>query len=307
MEKKEENKIPAHSPESSGVGGKHAVTNTYAEDMAKVLEDDKGGLIKKIIHQEEEREVEKRNLSPESTKNRLFMLVGILLIFTALAIFFSFFFKNDINTVDVPVPFTLLIFNDKTGFIEIADFSKDQITQIVRNAVNTTTVKQGGIEGIYLTENKKVVGFKRFIALIKGNYISANIGDSGNFIDNNFLMGVVNNETFPVSLEGKDFFILLKIRSVADIFDSMRVWENKMFSDLYGFFGMDISPETKYLLTKNFKNSIVQNKNARILYDNDNKIVMMYIFANDNSIIITDTENATGEIILRLASSQIKK
>ncbi len=35
--------------------------------------------------------------------------------------------------------------------------------------------------------------------------------------------------------------------------------------------------------------------------------VLLYSFADDNSVLITDTESATREIILRLASAQKKK
>ena len=101
--------------------------------------------------------------------------------------------------------------------------------------------------------------------------------------------------------------MLLKMRSIPDIFEILRAWESKMFFDLHGFLGINISPETKYLLTANFEDGIVENKNARILYDLDRKIVIMYVFAEDNSVIITENNAAVREIILRLASSQIKK
>ena len=294
MEKDSE--IPALPP-VSGAGGKHNIAQTYAEDMAKVIEDDKGGLIKKIIHGEEEREARKRNMSPESKKNRLFMLVSLLLVLMGLATLFFFFFKKDNSTVLTESQFAPIIFNDKSAFFEVKGFNKDEITQTVLNEINTTQVKTGGIEGIYLTINKQILGLREFIILIKSNFIP---GDNTFFINNNFLLGVVNAET-------KDFFILLKVRSTVDIFDAVRAWEGKMFSDLHGFFGVSISPETQYLLTKEFQDGIVQNKNVRILYDNENKIIMMYIFADDTSVIITNTENATQEIMLRLASSQIKK
>jgi hypothetical protein len=87
----------------------------------------------------------------------------------------------------------------------------------------------------------------------------------------------------------------------------MRAWEEKMFSDLHGFFGFEISTETKSLLNENFQDGIIQNKNARILYDANKKIVMMYIFADDDSVIITNTEDAAKEIMLRLAASRVKK
>ena len=54
------------------------IVETYADDMAKVLESDTGGLVKKIIHGEEEHEAEKRNFSPESQRNKIFMALGAL-------------------------------------------------------------------------------------------------------------------------------------------------------------------------------------------------------------------------------------
>jgi hypothetical protein len=276
---------------------KNKIVQTYAEDMAKVIEDSQGGVIKKIIRGQEESEALKRNLSPQSKKNKFFMLISFLLIFLAFATLSFFSFRTKINTVEPAKQFVSPIFNDANTFTEIKGLTKDQITQTVLNGVRATKVKNGGVEGIYLTEDKNnIVGLRKFITLIQSNFIPGDVA----FVDDNFLMGVVNGET-------KDFFILLKVRSMIDVFDPLRAWENKMFSDLHGFFSIAISPETKYLLTASFQDGIIQNKNARILYGTDNKIIMMYILADDNSVIIADNENAAREIMLRLASSQIKK
>ena len=287
---------------------KNKVVETYSEDIAKVLEDDKSGLIKKILHEEEEHEIEKRNLSPESTKNRFFMLVGLLFILFGFTTLFYFILTRDIPTVPTEKQFMPLIFSDTSIFIEVKDFKKEEIVRTVFNGVNTTKVKNGGVEGIYLTYDKKVIGLRKFVTLIQGNFILSNI----NLVNDDFLLGVVNGETKSArppeqSEAGGDFFILLKMRSMADIFNSLRAWENKMFFHLHGFFGVDISSETKYLLTANFEDGVVKNKNARILYGKDGKIVMMYISANDTSVIITNTESAAQEIMLRLAYSRVQK
>ncbi len=286
---------------------KSKIVRTYAEDMAKVIEDDKSGLVKKIIQGEEKHEIEKMNLSPESKRNKLFMLVSLLCILLGLiTLFFYIPAKKDNSVVPAGKQFTPLIFNDQSVFFEVKDLKKEEIAQTVFNAVNATKVKDGGVEGIYLTSDKKVIGLRKFIALIKGNFqpkadqLRTDLPADDVFVSDNFLLGVVKAET-------KDFFILLKARSLPDVFDSLRLWENKMFFDLRGFFGINISSETNYLLTAEFKDAIVGNKNARILYDNDNKIVMMYVLANDTSVIITNTENAAQEIMLRLASSRVKK
>jgi len=275
----------------------HKIAETYAKDMAEVLENDKEGLVKKIIHQEEEHEIDKKNLSPESKKNKLFMFFSFLFISLALIILFFFLFKKENNTVLVPKQFIPIIFNDQSVALEVSGLKKEEIILAVFNEINTTKVKKGGIEGIYLTENKQIIGLRHFISLIQSNFIP---GDNTFFVKDNFLLGVANDES-------KNFFILLKVRSAFDIFDTLRAWERKMFIDLHGFFGISISADINYLRTKEFQDGIIENKNARILYDKDNKVVLMYIFADDNSIIITDSQNAAHEIILRLASSQKKQ
>lgn len=270
---------------------------TYTQDMARAIGSDKGGLMKKIIHEEEQSEAQKINLSPKSRKNRLFMFISMLLIILAFAIsVFLLFFNKNSGTVLIAPQFTSIIFTDQTSFKEVDKFTKDELVKAVLKQVKSTKVKPGGIEGIYLAEDKKVIDFKRFVVLTKSDSISGKT----DFFNPNFLLGVANNET-------KDFFILLRVRSFPDVFPVMRIWEDRILYDLYGFFETDISPKTSYLFTKDWEDGIVGNKNARILKDEEGKIILMYVFINDSSIIITDSEIATREVILRLSSSQIKK
>ena len=283
---------------------KNKNVETFAEDMVKAIENDRGGLIKKIIHEEEEHEAQKKNLSPESAKNKTFLLIGFLLLFLASILFiFLFFFNKEINTVSVAPLYTSIIFTDQTDFDAIDGFTEDKIVQTIFNRSNNTKVKIGGVNGIYLTENKMVVSFNKFITLIKG---SLNINQF-NLFSNNFLIGVFKSGVSSVSPNIGDLFILLKVRSFTDIFPIMKVWENKMLYDFHGLFGVDLTPETNYLFTKDWEEGIVSNKNARILKDNDGKIIFMYVYLDDNSIVITDSESAVNEVVLRLNSSKVKK
>ena len=291
---------------------KNKNVETYTRDMVKAIESDKGGLIKKIIHEEEEHETQNKDLSPGSKKNRIFMAISISLTFLAIALLiFLLFLNKNVITVSVTPPMTSIIFADQTDFEAIDGLKKDQIAQTVSNQVNNTKVKIGGIDGIYLTENKKVIGFREFINVIKGSLIPNQIS----LINDNFLIGAFKSGLNPASpsLGGSvspntgDPFILLKVRSFADIFPVMQSWENKMLYDLHGFLGVNISSDTNYLFTKNFEDGIIANKNARILKDSNGNIVLMYVFIDDSSIIITNSELATKEVMLRLATSQIKK
>lgn len=276
---------------------KVGVVETFAEDMAKVIETNEAGMVRQIIHEQEENEAIKRNLSPESSRNKTFMLVGIILIFlTCITIAVLVNFKSKISSVSVAPQFTPLIFTDKTVYKEIAGLSKDQIVQTILNEVQSTDVKSGGVEGIYFTENNQVIGFRRFMSLIQSSLATDQIA----YINDNFLLGVVNDQS-------KDLFILLKTRSFVDVFPTMKSWENKIFSDLHGLFGIEINPENSFLLTKDFGDGIVDNKNAHVLTDANENTVFEYVFGNDTSVIITTKDEAAKEIVLRLSSAQIKR
>lgn len=288
---------------------KPKIIETYAEDMAKVIGDDREGLIKKIIQGEEEHEKEKMNLSPESKKNKVYMFLSFLLIILGISIFVYLFLHRDNTSVVVDQPFTPLIFSDANKTIEVKDLDKDQLIEAIRNEIETSEVKTGGVDAIYLTKNGIPVGLRQFITLIKSSF---NPNSNLEFIKDDYLLGMVND---PVDVIGgdaaeatsRDFFMILKMRGLADIFPSIHTWENKMFYDLHGLIGVDVSADTNYLLTKNFEDGIIENKNARILYDNDHKVVLMYVFANDNSVVITSTEKAAHEIMQRLSASRVNK
>ncbi len=293
-----EDKVSKDTNKSNSTTPKQKVVKTFMDDMTYALADGKDGIIKKIIHSEEQHEIEKRNLSPQSKKNKLLLFFGMLLLLFSAGLLVFFFQKREAPTVEVAKQFESIIFTDKNVLVELVDLKKNDIHKKVAEEVNKNTVKPREILGIYPTLNNAPVSLQKFIGTIEGNFTPT----EENFVDDSFLMGAVKNDN-----KSNSFFILLKTRSVADIFGAMRTWEPKMFLDLHGFFGIELSPETKDLITKEFANGIIENKNARILYDAENKIVMAYIYANDNSVVVTNSENAVREIMFRLASSEIKK
>ena len=188
--------------------------------------------------------------------------------------------------------------------MEVKDLKKDEIVQTILHEISASNVKIGGIEIIALSINQRIILLKDFASLLK---INLDINNN-KFIDDNFLMGFVNNQNNQSNINdvnGKDFFILLKVSSNTDVFSYLRTWESKIFSDLHSLFGIEISGLNNYLITKDFEDGVVENRNARILYDKDRKIVMMYIFANENYVVVTNTLSSAREVMLRLASSKV--
>ena len=283
----------------------NAPVETYAEDMARVLESNENGIAAKVIEEEERKNFEKQHMTLGGSANKIFLSAGILLVILAVgAVFLVYFLRKDIFTVPIAPQYTPIVYTDKSEFKEVAGLKKDEVIQTITNEANTAEFKEGGIEGIYLSVNKQVLGFRKFLDLIEANLDQTKI----EFINDNFLIGAVDKTKInSPGTTGRDLFILLKMRSIADVFDPMRGWESKIFSDLHSFFGVDLNARTKYLLEKNFEDGVIQNKNARILRDNEGNIIMMYVYTEEDSLIITNSESVVREVMLRLASSQIKK
>jgi hypothetical protein len=280
---------------------KNQKVETYADDMAKAIESGQGSVIKSIIKEQEEKENQKEGLSIEGKKNKVFIISGILLVFLTFFVFVAVFvFRDKVLTSTVAPQFVPMIFLDKTNVIDATGLSKENLVKAVVGQVNVSGIQTGEVEGIYLTNNKKAVGFREFNTFIRGNIPL----DKITFLSDNFLIGL--NSTTNTTTE-KNLFFLLQDRSMSDIFGAMKGWENKMFFDLHGFFGIEVNADTNYLMTKDFEDGIIQNKNARILKDNNGNIVLMYVFVNDTSILITNSEATSKEIITRLANSQIAK
>lgn len=269
---------------------------TYAEDMAEVIGDNQVGLVKKIIDEEEREEEIKRLMSPETTQNKLYIVFSVLFIIFAIVILAFLFFKPRNDVVVPDEQFAPIVFNDKSFFVETANLSKEQIVQAILTEIKNSDLKNGGLEGIYLTKDKQVIGLSSLLATLKSGFVINN----PNLFNDNFLLGFVNQNT-------KGAFVLVKIKSVQDTFDAMKEWENKMFNDFGTLFGVSVSTENSYLLTKDFSDGFIENKNARILYDKDGQVILMYVFADDNSVIITNNTDAVREVIRRLSSGQIAK
>jgi hypothetical protein len=282
---------------------KNVVVETFAQDMAEVLKDDREGLVKKIIHGVEEEEAAKRNASPVSKQNKRFLATSVAFLVIGFGLLTYFALNQEVKTVPVEDQFIPFIFNDKISYVEVGGFKKDEIAHTVRNTINNTAVKPRGVEGVYPIVNSNFVNMREFFSLFKSTFAPPK---EEIIVSDRFMMGIVNVGEAEASGETRPgFFMILKARSVPDIFPAMRAWEPEMFFDLHGFLGYKLSSDTAYLLNKDFTDGLVENKNARFLYDKDDNVVLMYIYADDTSVVITDSEEAVDELVLRLSSGEV--
>jgi len=251
---------------------------TYAEDMTKAIEDSGGALVRKVIEEEEAHEREKRH--PEERKNRFFALGGSVLLLLGLGVVFYFFMNREraVPLPPPPPPAELPILKADTFIdIDLGERNKDEIREIILEKVSQAPLADKEIGEVRLTKSGDRVELRRFIALAGMNLPL----DKLDFVDDKFFLGVI-------SINGaREAFLIIKMREFQDIFPALRDWEKKMYADLRKIFLLGVAPENDYLLSKEFKDGILNNKNARLLEASTGDVAMFYIFANPQSVVIS--------------------
>ena len=106
--------------------------------------------------------------------------------------------------------------------------------------------------------------------------------------------------------EGPKLFLIFETNDYNVAYAGMLQWEKSILNDLFDLFQVDISGERSELFERPFKDIIINNRDARILYDTNGTDILYYIFLDKNKIIITSSQEAIKEIIIRLNTKNAK-
>ncbi len=278
----------------------HTGLHTYAGDMAQTLRDQKGSLIKIAIAEQHKREADEQDLSAATPKNRFFMIAGILLVALAIiAVIFVFISKSGTVAPEQSNVAPSLIFADSQKEINTTDLTLDKVFLSATSEVQSQTIKLNTIEQAYFTAEtpagKQILGTPDFFKLIRASTSPRLLRSLGS----TFMFGVH-------AYDGNQAFILFTTNSREDTLSGMLAWEDKLFDDTYQLFGIDIT-DKGYLFSKKFEDAIVQNKDARVIRDANGKIVLMYLFPTDNTLIITNGQNALQEVFTRIQDLKVAR
>ncbi|MFA6397788.1 MAG: hypothetical protein WDK96_03010 [Candidatus Paceibacterota bacterium] len=271
---------------------------TFASDLANVVKEQKGAVFKEAVIEEKGKEgdiVEKKKNMTYLISSAILFVVGI-----ALIIYFGFIQKQD-NTVDIPTSQTQnqLIFADSNKEIDTTTLLPEKVFTLIKNEIKNSVLKVDDVENITLTEVKggvkQTLTTALFLNLVKGT----NPNNLSQYLNPKFMIGIHK-------LDDNQLFIIFKTNAYKEALSEMQNWENDMFDDLFNLFSVDISGENVKLFNKKFGDDIIKNKTARSLRDGNGSLVLMYMFPDENTIVITKSENALNEVLNRLYSKTIR-
>lgn len=272
---------------------------TYQSDMADAVRMNEGSVIK-IAVAEQERKAREQQVEVKTERvGTLFAIGSIIFALVGVGVLsYAIISTREKEVVVTGTPLNQsLITNDGTQALMISGKNKQEIAKEFYTIARVPQEKQNSVLNINPINDDSTIktrpNAKDFISSLQ----TAMPGPLYRSLSDEYMLGSVSLEK-----EGSPF-IILKPTSFDYAYSGMLQWEKKMVDDFFLMYNIDVSGSNAYLLSKPFQDSILKNQDARVLYDNQGQVVMLYLFVNnDDLIIIAKEESAVLEILNRLGA-----
>jgi hypothetical protein len=280
------------------------VLRTYTSDMVDAIRTNEISVIKIALAEKEKRDQQELYKKAEGTGFTKTLLIIGGIIFIVAAIFGSSYLiqmkkikdtpKPTINNIETFISYDSKLYIDATNITNVTDLS------------NTIKKEQqadsGMVEALFLTNTvNSVPGIlisKNFLSVIN----STAPGALTRSLSDKYLLGEYSspNSNMPA------MFLIFETTDYNQAYASMLEWEKTMLGDLYVLFNINIPDSQSPLFEKPWKDIVVNNKDARVLYDENGAGILYYVFVNKNDFVITNNVDALKEVINRLIIKNAK-
>ncbi len=299
-------KTPQQSTEHTTPG-----IRTYGSDMADAIRTNEASVIKIALAEQKKREREALTQVAQGTKtSRVFLTLGGLMFIVAAILGVSFVVQQKtkkslpqeiIRNLPAIVSYDETLFADVTpitGRATIADGINKEISD---------QAKIGSIRSLFLTKlvsgTPKVITIQELIGLLEMRIPESLLSS----LAQTYMIGTYalpeTDETGK--LYGKQhLFLLFQTTNYNQTYASLLEWEKTILDDMFLLFKIDISD--RKIFETQFKDTLIANKDARVLEKPNGTPALYYMFLDKETFIITDTKETLREIGLRLITKNTK-
>lgn len=278
------------------------VLRTYTSDMVEAIRTNEGSVIKIALAEKEKRERETENKEAEGSNILKISLAIGSIILIAGAIWGSIYLLQKKKEKDTPTP----IVNNVETFISYDSMAKIDVTRAT-NILNLTAIlnndqpqDSGLVRALFLTtKNNNIVdnlSAKSFLYLINTTAPSALVRS----LSDKFLLGKYTNDRAINENDKKALFLIFQTTDYTQTYASMLEWEKTMLKDLFILLKIKITDPKSPLFEQPWKDIVINNKDARVLYGENGEGILYYTFVNKNDFVVTSSLEALKEIIDRI-------
>lgn len=283
--------------------------HTYSSDMADAVRQNEVSVIKVALAEQKRHEQEalyKQEVAGGTNSSKIFLVIGSIAILLIAGGVLYFVFQKKYSPVAPSAQNVLqqqsLIAYDDHIFLDMTNATSTTDALGIINGEVEKGVSSSGIKALFLTRTttgaSEILPLEKFLSVLKVTAPSSLIRS----FDTPYLLGLYKGQ----SRSTPHLFLLLQTKDFNQSYAGMLGWEKTLLQDLFPLFKIDVTGTRQSLFEKPWKDIVLDNRNARILYDAEGNDVLYYIFINTDSIIITDSQDTIKEIATRLLTKKTK-
>ncbi len=280
---------------------------TYLSDMADTVRENEISVIKVAMAEQKKREVEDLYLKEEGTPmSKTLWIVGSIILIIGASLGSYFLIQKKIQN-SKPVQISkveTVISYDELYPVNLSDEDILVSKLISARKYANTSNKENSIKYIPLTKDvsgvKQNISNKEFFDRISSTAPSSFVRS----LSSSYMIGTYKKD---YSLNNKaNLFLIFQINDYSYAYAGMLEWEKTIAKDMYDLFEFNTNKNRLQVTENKFKDIIMWNKDARIIYNENGTPMLYYIFVDNNNLVITDSGDAIKEIIDRINIKNIK-
>ena len=278
---------------------------TYRGDLASILKNKDTSMAGMVIAEEKKRGNAFFKVVATAKKNIALSVISVLLIVAGISTICVLHILKPTPVIKInEVVLKPIIYSEYHRELFMEQPNKLKLLKLIQKESDDANIPLGSLIYLYPTQRsfeddgqvgKTLLSAEQLLTLINARVSNTFL----RFIEPNFMLG------FHSSLDIRPFLIL-KTSSFENSFPEILKWEENMIEDLKNVFvednpvfSVDKLREQKY----QFKDVVIQNKDARAVLDGGGKISFVYAFADKNTIVITTNKTTLQEIFSRVTIS----
>ena len=276
--------------------------HTYSSDMAEAVRDNDVSVIKIALAEQKKREREiqykKSEVSPLA---KLFLFLGALIILSLAigAIYYVYQKNKSKSTIAILTPRNNVTIVPFTKELTIDITSKNNFNKVVKEMREKipALLNREGVLSISLTrstpmkpEQIPLENFLSFIPVTAPNSLVRSLGTE-------YMLGSYQSSD---SKKASHPFIIFKTKDYNQTYAGMLTWEKTLALDFGELFSKDIVSYSSSVLDTPWRDIIIQNNNARVLYDDAHTPLLYYIFVNKDYFILSDDKDTLSTLFQQL-------
>lgn len=286
------------NPEENQVQKPIKALRTYAGDVEEALGKTKSSAATIMLAEEKRRE-EKPELAPirrsqSSETNRLYLVLGSLMLFAAVAAVGGVYYYKSNQKIAIQEQSKALVNFNKESKIIVASSTRDQLLQKIVFEKDGFKMPVNSVLYINTSDTSGNPVSAGNVLEILSSRIPADLSRS---FDSKYMFGVYSFDTNAA-------FLILKTSDYQVAYAGMLKWEKDLINDIGRIFA---TPQNMLGTENTFTDEAYKNKDLRVLRDQNGKAVLLYTFVDRSTIIITTDENVLSAILGKYSISQEAK